>query len=154
LTHTKTYLPDDEGFWEATWYDRGTVDFQAVTAHNVRFGYMICTEIWFMQHIREYGQQGTHFILCPRSTPLPTNDKWLACGRTAGVIGGGFCLSSNHAGAVMGMELGGTGWITDPESVVLGVTSAEQPFITLDVDLSQAEAAKATYPRYVIDSPL
>ena len=26
--HQKTYLPNDSGYWEASWYDRAPVDFQ------------------------------------------------------------------------------------------------------------------------------
>ena len=90
--------------------------------------------------------------MSPRSTPYPTNDKWLAGGRTAGVISGSYCLSSNHAGQIGDLKLGGAGWITDPNGIVLGVTSDDEPFITGDLDLSYAEAAKSTYPRYVDDS--
>jgi N-carbamoylputrescine amidase len=152
--HSKTYLPNDEGYWEATWYDRASIDFQAVAVNDLKIGVMICTEIWFMQHAREYGQDGVHLIVNPRSTPITTNDKWLACGRTAGVIAGAYCLSSNHAGVINGMKLGGAGWLSDPDSVILGITSEEQPFITIDLDLNYAESAKNDYPRYVDDSEI
>jgi N-carbamoylputrescine amidase len=46
---------------------------------------------------------------------------------------------------------GGQGWIIDPEGQVLGTTSSEQPFLTLEIDLGEAQAAKTTYPRYVLD---
>lgn len=154
FAHKKTYLPDELGFWEATWYERGPVDFQAVTVAGVTVGFMICTEMWFMQHAREYSQQGIHLLLCPRSTPLGTNDKWLVGGRTAGVVSGAYCLSSNHAGKAGDFVLGGAGWITGSEGEVLAVTTTEEPFITLEVDLKQAEQAKTGYPRYVIDDEL
>lgn len=150
--HSKTYLPNEDGFWEATWYDRAPIEFQPVTIDGIKIGVMICTEIWFMQHARDYGQQGVHLIVSPRSTPYSTNDKWLAGGRTIGVIAGAYCLSSNHTGQAQDMKLGGAGWITDPDSMVLGVTSESEPFITVDIDLSYAESAKNEYPRDVDDS--
>ena len=75
-------------------------------------------------------------LLNPRSTPAYTNDKWLAGGRTAAVVAGAFCLSSNHAGRAGKLELGGAGWICDPDGVVLATTSPANPFVTLDLDLS------------------
>jgi hypothetical protein len=33
----------------------------------------------------------------------------------------------------------------------LGLTSDAHPFLTIDIDLSLAENAKQTYPRYVSD---
>ncbi|MYE27793.1 MAG: hypothetical protein F4X87_11395 [Chloroflexi bacterium] len=75
-------------------------------------------------------------------------------GRTAAVVAGAFCLSSNHAGRADHVQLGGAGWICDPDGVVLALTDADRPFITLDLDLARAESAKSAYPRYVDDSPL
>jgi N-carbamoylputrescine amidase len=50
------------------------------------------------------------------------------------------------------MNWGGSGWIIEPEDGrLLGVTSPKQPFLTLDIDLSLAQTAKYTYPRYVRD---
>lgn len=152
--HAKSYLPNDEGYWEANWYDRAPVEFQATKVDDLTLGFMICTEIWFFQHARDYGKQGAHFLLNPRSTPRHTNAKWLAGGRTAAVVSGAFCLSSNHAGHADGVDLGGAGWLTDPDGAVLARTSDEAPFVTIDIDLSLADAAKSTYPRYVDDSPL
>ncbi len=152
--HRKTYLPNDEGYWEAAWYDRAPIDFRPVTVGGIRIGVMICTEIWFMHHARDYGRQGVHLLVNPRSTPCSTNAKWLAGGQSAAVIAGAYCLSSNHAGQVDQVRLGGAGWISDPDGVVLAQTAADKPFVTLDLDLSLAEAAKNSYPRYVDDSPL
>lgn len=150
--HQKTYLPNDEGYWEANWYDRAPVEFQTVCVQGLVIGFMICTEIWFLQHARRYAKLGVHILLNPRSTPRHTNAKWLAGGQTAAVISGAFCLSSNHAGQVDQLELGGAGWLCDPDGVVLATTSDEQPFVTIDLDPGVAEAAKSTYPRYVDDS--
>ncbi len=152
--HGKTYLPNDDGYWEANWYDRAPIDFRPAHVDGLGIGVTICTEIWFMQHAREYGRSGIHLLLNPRSTPQFSNAKWLAGGRTAAVISGAYCLSSNHAGQADHVELGGAGWICDPNGLVLGTTNDEAPFVTLDLDLDEAVAAKSTYPRYVDDSAL
>ena len=150
--HSKTYLPRDEGYWEANWYQRAPIDFQPQHIGELSIGVMVCTEIWFMQHARDYGKAGVQLLLNPRSTPWQTNDKWLAGGRTAAVVSGAFCLSSNHAGQADQVKLGGAGWICEPDGAVLATTSEDTPFVTLELDLRQADAAKSTYPRYVDDS--
>jgi len=44
------------------------------------------------------------------------------------------------------------GWIGEPkEADILAVTSAAQPFVTLDIDPGIADKAQQTYPRYVMD---
>jgi N-carbamoylputrescine amidase len=50
------------------------------------------------------------------------------------------------------LDFGGMGWIIEPQAGgVLGTTSGQEPFITMELDLRLAECAKATYPRYVLD---
>lgn len=148
--HDKYHLPDEEGFWEATWYGRGSGDFIAQGTAGIALGFLICSELWFFRHARAYGDQGVHLILCPRATPHETLDKWLAGGRAASVVSGAFCLSSNPVSAAgEPANLGGRGWITDPEGEVLGVTSQTQPFLTVNIDTLLAESAKHTYPRYI-----
>ena len=90
-------------------------------------------------------------LVCPRETPASSKDKWLAGGRTAAVVSGAFCLSSNFSGTdPSGMCWAGNGWIIEPEEgQVLAVTSPSEPFITVDIDLRIADHAKNTYPRYV-----
>lgn len=150
--HHKYYLPDDPGFWEASWYGRGEDNFVPINCGPSVAGFLICTELWFMQRARAYGQASVHLLVCPRATERKTVDKWLAGGRAAAVIAGAFCLSSNpYTASDTPVSLGGQGWIIDPDGNVLGLTTVERPFVTLDLDLTLAEVAKMTYPRYVQD---
>ncbi len=151
--HHKYYLPDDEGWWEASWYERGEKEFTAVRTNQARIGFLLCTELWFNEHARAYGRQGAEVLICPRATGSFSTDKWIAGGKTAAVVSGAWCLSSNFSPTEAdGMKWGGSGWIIEPEDGrVLGVTSQERPFLTLDIDLGAAHAAKETYPRYVVE---
>lgn len=149
VVHDKYYLPDEEGFWEASWYERGDGTFQSTTTSGPVVGMAICTDLWFTEHAREYARQGTHILACPRATELATLDKWIAGGRAAAVMSGGYCVSSNRSGTGSGVKWGGNGWIIDPDGEVLGVTTKEQPYLTLTIELERADKAKQTYPRYV-----
>jgi N-carbamoylputrescine amidase len=151
--HTKYYLPDEAEFWEASWYERGDGDFSLADTSKGKIGFLICTEIWFNHHARNYGKQGMQILACPRATPRRTAPKWIAGGQAAAVVSGAYCLSSNLGGTTPeGGDYAGVGWIIEPdEGKVLGLTSPEQPFLTLDIDLAEADKAKETYPRYVLD---
>jgi N-carbamoylputrescine amidase len=150
--HAKRHLPDEPGFWEASWYGPGPAEFAAASCAGARIGFLICTELWFPGHARTYAGEGVHLLLCPRATPGYSAGKWLAAGRTAAVVAGAFGLSSNRRGEPAGdadFAWAGGGWIVDPDGDVLGVTSDDEPWITREVDPGDAEAAKETYPRYV-----
>jgi N-carbamoylputrescine amidase len=151
--HTKYYLPDEPGFWEATWYSRGKREFDPFQIIGAKLGFLICTELWFARHARDYGKQGVQLLVCPRATISSSVEKWVVGGQAAAVVSGAFCLSSNRTGTSPdGGEFAGTGWIIEPEEGrVLGLTSPEQPFLTVDLDLSLADRAKSTYPRYIPD---
>ncbi len=151
IVHTKYYLPDEPGFWEASWYHRGDGDFSVRNTSRGIVGFLICTELWFNHHARSYAAEDIQLLICPRATPRASWDKWVAGGRAAAVVSGAYCLSSNLGGTTSrGGDYAGAGWVIEPdEGVVLGLTSAEQPFLTVAVDLEAADQAKRTYPRYV-----
>lgn len=157
LGHSKYYLPDEAGFWEASWYARGDGDFDVeelslADGQPLCAGFLICTELWFMHAARAYGQAGAHILLTPRATERRTVDKWLAGGRAAAVISGAYSLSSNHYRTGDDpVSLGGLGWVIGPDGEVLALTTPGNPFATVTIDLARADRAKHTYPRYVPD---
>jgi N-carbamoylputrescine amidase len=151
VAHHKYYLPNEPGFWEASWYGRGDGSFTPVKCGDALVGFEICTELWAFERARAYGKAGVHLIATPRATPQMSLEKWLVAGRATAVTAGAFSLSSNHvSSAADPVYLGGQGWIVGPEGEVLGVTSQEQPFVTVEIELGLAEHAKHTYPRYAI----
>lgn len=145
--HTKAYLPDEDGVWEASWYHRGAAEFVPVSLDGLRVGFAICSELWAMEHVQRYSTAGVHLVVTPRMTEQATLGKWLAGGRVAAIVAGAYGVSSNRVGRAG--AYGGQGWIISPDGDVLGVTSHQQPFLTLALDLREAERAKATYPRSV-----
>jgi N-carbamoylputrescine amidase len=145
--HFKSYLPDEPGFYEGSWYNRGDREFRPFGVAGLRAGFMVCSELWSMKHAREYGKEGVDLLAVPRATPRASIEKWAAGGKVAAVISGAYCLSSNRAGKAANVEFGGVGWVVDPEGEVLGLTSKEEPFVSVEIDPRAAREAKKTYPR-------
>ena len=151
-THRKCLLPEEPGWHESRWYRHGPREFLPIACGSTRLGFLVCTELWFTEHARAYGRDGAEVLLTPRATDLGTLDRWLAAGRVACIVAGAFGLSSNFSGpSESGHTWGGGGWVIDPNGEVLATTSRAQPFVTVDIDLAQARAARSTYPRYVVE---
>ena len=132
------------------WYDRGDPEFPTVLVADARIGILVCTDLWFFEWARHYARSGVDLLCLPRATPYDSLAKWLAGGQVAATCSGAYCMSSNQwnpSGA--GIDCGGLGWVVDPDGNVLATTSAEEPFVTVEVDLDIARQAKSTYPRYV-----
>lgn len=148
--HEKYYLPDEDGYWEHSWYDRGLKSFDTACFDSVRIGVQICTEMWFFEWARYYAASRIDLLCIPRATSHSSVDKWLAGGRTAAVCSGAYSISSNlwyppdHQ-----VHCGGLGWIIDPEGNVLKTTAPDSPFATEEIDLEFSRISKSTYPRYV-----
>ena len=149
--HTKHFFPEEAGFYEDTWFDREPMNFELIEVNGLKIGFLLCTEIWFTQFTRKYGLAGIDLLLCPRATGKSSIAQWVRCGQTSSVIGGCFCLSSNRSGIGEDhFNWGGTGWITQPmDGSLLGVTTKDTPFLTVEVDLTKSKLAKKEYPVYV-----
>jgi N-carbamoylputrescine amidase len=147
----KTYLPDEPGYWEATWYERGPAAFAPIDTPLGRLGIMLCTEMWFFQYARALGAAGIDVLAVPRATPAASVSKWVAGGRAAAVVAGAYCVSANQTGDYTAAAMGGGSWVIEPEEGdLLALSSTDQPIVTCDIDLARARAAKHTYPRYVV----
>lgn len=150
--HHKYYLPNERGYRESSWYERGDGDFKSIRAGDALVGFAICSELWFFHRAREYGQQGVHIVACPRATPESKYFRWIAGGQAQAVVVGAYAISSCKTNKKKdNVDLGGHAWIIDPDGRVLGETSQEKPFLTMEVDLHLAEESKKGYPRYIPD---
>lgn len=147
--HRKAYLPDEQDFYEGSWYEASHPEFNIVDAGDAVVGFLICTEIWFTDGARDYARKGSHLLLSPRATEWNTAQKWIAGGQAASVVAGAYGLGSNRSGHGSGVHWGSHGWIIDPDGMVLGTTSPSAPFLTRELDLSLADRAKSSYPRYI-----
>lgn len=146
-THQKYYLPNEDGVWEAAWYQPGDRVFEPVATAFGSIGYLICSELWALGQAQAYGKAGVRLLVTPRATGVASVPKWVIGGQAAAIVSGAFSLSSNRVGTIFG----GGGWVIGPDGEILGLTSQEQPFVTVEIDLNEADRAKTTYPRYVLD---
>ena len=81
--HEKYYLPDEPGYFEHSWYDRGTQDFTVARGAGMKLGVQICTEMWFFEWARHYARSRIDLLLVPRASPHASVEK-LACRRADG----------------------------------------------------------------------
>jgi N-carbamoylputrescine amidase len=148
---SKAFLPEEPGGHEATWTDRGPDEFPLAEIAGAACAVNVCTELWHLPSLAGYAARGVEVVLSSRATGARTMEKWLAIGRVAAVASGAYCASSNRADA--DGRTGGSGFAFDPDGELIARTSPERPFVTLELDLERARAAKRTYPRYVFAPP-
>lgn len=141
----KGWLPQQQGGWEETWFDRGSQNVGPVRDGELCFAELVCSEIMVCTAARRLGQQGVQLIAAPRATG--GHARWDVATRMAAISAGAFVVTANRRGG----SLTGGGWIVSPDGEILARTSDEHPIVSFEIDLAAADAAKRTYPRNVRD---
>ncbi len=138
---SKYYMPNEWGFYEKRWFDKGNSKAEVIEWNGIRLGVLICSEVFFQELAREYAKLGVHVIFVPRATQAIK--RWLTALKMTAIVSGAFVASSNR----YGNGFSGRGWIISPDGDVLASTSQKRKFVSVDVDIEEAERAKSTYPR-------
>ncbi len=147
--HQKNYFPQEEGWWEATWFHNSQRGFQVADVYGLKIGVMLCTDAMFNEHARHYGRQGASLIAIPRAAGTAT-DNWLTAGKMAAIVSGSYVVSSNRVGiSDQGTIFGGAGFAFAPDGTLLAVTSAQEPLLVIDLDREFSARRRLTYPCYV-----
>jgi N-carbamoylputrescine amidase len=142
---SKAWLPEQEGGWEATWFDHDAPKIVPVDDDGLRFATLICTEIMVSAAPRALGHAGVQIIAVPRATG--GHRRWEVATQMAAISSGAFVATANRRGG----DFAGGSWIIGPDGEELARTSAETPIVTIEIDLVEADNAKLTYPRIVKD---
>lgn len=134
--HAKSFLPDSKGAREGSWYDSATAEFIPIEVRGLRIAMLIGNELWAP---RGYEAESVDILAIPRAGDTAALGDPLQRACSLAEHAHAYCLSSNRSG-----EFGGQGWIISPEGCVLGLTSAAEPFLSMDIALR----ASASEPRY------
>lgn len=141
----KALLPQQEGGWEETWFDRGSLPAQPLRDGALCFSELVCTELMVSTAARRLGQSGVQVIAAPRATG--GHPRWEVAARMTAIAAGAFVVTANRRGAT----LAGGSWIVAPDGDVLARTNESVPIVSLEIDLALADSARLTYPRNVRD---
>jgi len=151
--HTKQYFPQEEGYYEASWFQGGDPHFRLCQVGGIKVGFLICTEIMFNERARHYGRMGAQIIAMPRAVGFESLHRWKVALSMAAIVSGCYVISSNRSGVDnRGQRFGGAGWIFDPEGDLIAETSAESPVVTARFEADRVVRAQKSYPCYVEES--
>lgn len=141
----KAWMPQEEGAWEETWFDRGDPLVEPTVHKGLSFATLMCTEVLVSQAPWPLGHAGVQLIAVPRATG--GHRRWEVATQMAAILSGAFVASANRRGD----DFAGGSWIVDPDGSELVRTDAHRPVVTIEVDPAQARAARGTFPRNVTD---
>lgn len=148
--HTKQYFPQEEGYYEASWFRPGTAHFRLGEAAGLQVGFLICTEVMFNEWARYYGRAGAQIIAVPRAVGASSLRRWKTALSMAAIVSGCYVISSNRGGTdSRGQVFGGSGWIFNPDGDCLAETSPSSAVVSAEIDPDMVTRAQQEYPCYV-----
>lgn len=127
----------DEGFaWAAdsgmrSVHARATRDFVPLQVCGVDIGLLIDEEAWAAEGPQPYARGEVDIIAMPRCTRFAGLAPRLERASTVAIEIGAYVLSSNR-----GTPFEGQGWIIAPDGSMLGTTTPQQPFLSLEIEVS------------------
>jgi N-carbamoylputrescine amidase len=147
--HQKRYFPAEPGWYETDWFTAGQNDFTVRSIAGLDVGVLLCTEVMFNQHAREYGEAMSDLIAVPRTSGTGHRQWRTACSMAA-IVSGSYVVSSNRSGrGIDGPEFGGCGMAFAPDGTLIAETSPDLPYCTIEIDAAWSRRQKSEYPCYV-----
>lgn len=145
--HTKQHIPDSPGYRETTWTDPGETCFEVVEAGGLRIGFLICTDIMFTEHAREYGRRGVDLIVVPRAMPPGAAHTFDVALQMTAIVSGCYVASSNRGGrGSAGERFEGRGCVIDPLGNTVAQTSSHQRLLVHEISTDFSGWKKTVYP--------
>jgi N-carbamoylputrescine amidase len=149
--HTKQHIPNSPGYRETTWTEPGERAFEIVQAGPLRLGFLICTDIMFNEHARQYGRNDVDLIVVPRAMPPLAADLFDVALRMAAIVSGCYVASSNRGGTdSAGEPFEGRGCIVDPTGQTVAQTSPFHRVVVHEVSTEFVAWKKSIYPCNVV----
>lgn len=147
--HAKQYFPAEAGWHESVWYATQSRDFEPKLVCGISVGVLLCTEVMFNEHARQYRKQGAELIVVPRATGR-TVDLFRTASAMAAIVSGCYVVSSNRVGQAQdGPTFGGKGFACAPGGELIAMTSPENPLVVIELDLAAVKERRKSYPCYV-----
>ncbi|MET0657486.1 MAG: hypothetical protein ABW110_04940 [Steroidobacteraceae bacterium] len=129
--HAKSQFRCQQGAWETEWYRASFPEFVPLDLDgNLVIGFLMGAELSAVEEARRYKEEHVDVIAIPRGASVLPFDRWRDRARELAQLSSAYVLASTRSGT-----FGGQACIIAPSGEVMGMTSAAQPFLTLDIQL-------------------
>ncbi len=143
----KVHLPAEEGFWETSHYEPGTLPPEVVELGDWKLGMQICSDINRPTASQLLAAQGVELLLHPRATPPNSYERWKRVLGASAIMSGCYLASINRPGGRVGEDTGAPSLVFDPFGEVVAET--DEPLIVVPIERDTLRTARKEYPGYL-----
>lgn len=153
ILHHKHYFPAENGWQERAWFETAREGFDVVSIAGIKIGVLLCTELMFTDKARWLGKLGADLVAVPRASGTD-HRVWRTAASMAAIVSGAYVVSSNRVGQQdpASPRFGGGALALDADGIEVGISSKDEPAVSVQVDRTLSAAAKSRYPVYVTDT--
>jgi len=155
--YRKMHLPNDPGFYEQYYFDKGNLGFEVFQTAYGKIGALICWDQWFPEAALTLALSGAQIIFYPtavgwhqRQKPkerLKEKTAWEIIQRSHAISNGVFVASVNRIGREGKLTFWGSSFISGPFGELLGQASEHKEEILIRTcDLNQISKVRKDWP--------
>ncbi|MBH98227.1 MAG: acyltransferase [Rhodospirillaceae bacterium] len=161
--YRKMHIPDELGYEEKFYFAPGDLGFKSFNTSIGECGALVCWDQWYPEAARLTVLDGAQILIYPTSIGWHPEEKdtlgpsqieaWEVVQRGHAISNGCFVVVSNRVGfeehptKKTGIEFWGQSFIVAPDGRILNrASSTDTEIITVDLDLSEVEEARTSWP--------
>lgn len=155
--YRKMHLPNDPGFYEQYYFDKGNLGFKMTQTAYGKIGALICWDQWFPEAARSLALRGAEIIFYPSAIGLHHHQKqkervkektaWEIIQRSHAISNGVFVASVNRVGREDNLVFWGGSFISGPFGEVLKQAGKNKEEILIGTcDLNQIRKTRKYWP--------
>lgn len=149
--HMKQHFPNEAGYWEAQWFERGDLKLNVFEIANIKCGVLLCTDAMFLEQARQLRSLGAQVIIVPRATTGDCGDLWSSTLALIAKLYGCYVLSANRftTDTTAPVQFNGQSMAFSPQGELLATTSTQSPLLHLAINAEEVASRAQDYPVYL-----
>ncbi len=155
--YRKTHLPNDPGFYEQYYFDKGNLGFEVFHTTYGTIGALICWDQWFPEAARALAVSGAQIIFYPTAIGWHQNQNakerqkektaWEIIQRSHAISNGVFVASVNRVGREGKLNFWGNSFVTGLFGEMLAQASqTKEEILMATCKLSQIKQIRKVWP--------
>ncbi len=112
--YRKAHIPDIPLWHEKYYFEPGNTGFPVFEAEGMRFGVLICWDVFFPEPFRLLALAGAQMVFCPTASALESHQRWETVIRAHAIANLTYIFRVNRVGEELEQNFYGASFCTNP----------------------------------------
>ncbi len=141
--YRKAHIPDIPLWHEKYYFEPGNTGFPVFEAEGLRFGVLICWDVFFPEAFRLLALAGAQTVFCPTASALDSHQRWETMIRAHAITNLSYIFRVNRVGDEGMQNFYGASFCTNPYGeIICSSGDTANSIILADINLKECGEAK------------